>query len=142
MPPAVHMVCEIDKNLLDEYPLDTLPWAPNANGICGMIESPPMVEDFFALVKPYFNGAALGMNMVSKVIRGQAIQIHSDRHDGVCKTRVHIPLKTNENAYFYTGGSFHHMEQGRAYLIDPSEEHGVVNLGVEDRIHLIFNMVK
>ncbi len=141
MQPAVHMVCEIDKSLLDEYPLDTLPWVPNANGICGMIESPPRIEDFFALVKPYFNGARLGMNMVSKVIRGQAIQIHSDRHDGNCRVRIHIPLKTNDNAYFYTEGKFHHMEQGKAYLIDPSEEHGVVNLGTDDRIHLIFNMV-
>ena len=141
MQPAVHMVCEIDQGLINTYPLDELPWIPNANGICGMIENPPMVEDFFALVKPYFNGANLGMNMVSKVIKGQAIRLHSDKHDGMCKARVHIPLKTNDNAYFYTCGEFHHMEQGKAYLIDPNEEHGVVNLGTDDRIHLIFNMV-
>ena len=142
MPPAVRMVCEIDKDLIDNYPLDTLPWIPNAQGVCGMLEEPPLVEVFFGLVEEYFKGAELGLNMVSKVIKGQAIQLHSDRHDGECKARIHIPLKTNEDAYFYTSGSFHHMQAGFAYVIDPSEKHGVVNLGIDDRIHLIFNMVQ
>jgi len=136
------MVCEIDQELIDSYPLDTLPWKPNAQGICGMIEEPPLVEVFFGLVKEHFKGAKLGMNMVSKVIKGQAIQLHRDRHDGECRNRVHIPLKTNKDAYFYTSGEFHYMKAGHAYVIDPSEEHGVVNLGQDARIHLIFNMVR
>lgn len=141
MQPAVHMVCEIDQELIESYPLDKLPWKPNPHGVCGMIRYPPQVEEFFNFVKEYFDEPVLGMNMVSKVIKGQAIQLHADRHDGECKTRVHIPLKTNPDAYFYTGGSFHHMEAGQVYVIDPSEEYGVVNLGKEDRIHLIFNVV-
>lgn len=141
MQPAVHMVCEIDKSLLDEYPLDTLPWIPNANGICGMIEHPPMVEEFFELVKDHFSCSDIGLNMVSKVIPKQVIPIHTDRHDNGCRTRIHIPLRTNPDAWFYTREEFHHMKLGKAYMVDPSWEHGVVNLGTSERIHLIFNMV-
>ncbi len=141
MPPAVRMVCEIDQSLIDNYPLHILPWKPNAQGICGMLEDFPRFGDFLDIVRPFFPDAWVGFHAISKVIKGQTIQLHSDRHDRECKSRVHIPLKTNEDAYFYTSGSFHHMQAGFAYVIDPSEKHGVVNLGREDRIHLIFNMV-
>ena len=142
MLPAVRMVCEIDKELVNNYPLETLPWMPNTQGICGMIEEPPLIEIFFNLIEPYFKGARLGLNMVSKVIKGQTIQLHQDRHDGECKNRIHIPLKTNPHSYFYTSEIFHHMQAGFAYVINPREEHGVVNLGQSERIHLIFNVVR
>ncbi len=142
MPPSVRMVCEIDKDLIDNYPFNELLWKPNVNGICGMLENPPEIEEFLDLMLYHFKGATIGFCAVSKVIKGQTIQLHSDRHDGGCKIRIHIPLKTNEHSYFYTSGSFHHMQAGFAYVIDPSEEHGVVNLGHDDRIHLIFNMVQ
>ena len=141
MQPAVHMVCEVDQELIDTYPLDELPWKPNPHGVCGMLEDIPLFEDFLNVVCPLFPESRVGFHAISKVIKGQAIQLHRDRHDGNCKTRIHIPLKTNDDAWFYTGGVFHHMKLGKGYVIDPSKKHGAVNLGEEDRIHLIFNMV-
>ena len=138
---AVRMVCEIDQRLIDTYPLDELPWKPNPHGVCGMIRNPPRMEEFFELVRPYFKGSKLGLNMASKVIPKQVIPLHTDRHDHNCKTRVHVPLKSDPHAYFYTGGEFFHMDVGKVYVIDPSEEHGVANLGKGERVHLIFNMV-
>ena len=139
---SVRMVCEIDQDLINTYPLDELPWKPNPHGVCGMIRNPPRMEEFFELVEPHFKGSKLGLNMASKVIPKQVIPIHTDRHDHDCKTRVHIPLKSDPHVYFYTGGEFFHMDVGKAYVIDPSEEHGVANLGRNERIHLIFNMVQ
>ena len=136
------MVCEIDQDLINTYPLDELPWKPNPHGICGMLEEFPRFGDFLDVVRPLFPDARVGFHAISKVIKGQTIQLHRDRHDGNCRTRVHIPLKTNPHAYFYTGRQFYNMQTGYGYVIDPSEEHGVANLGTSDRIHLIFNMVQ
>ena len=141
MQPAVRMVCEIDQELIESYPLDDLPWKPNPHGVCGMIRNPLRVREFFELVEEHFEGAKLGFNMVSKVIPKQVIPIHTDRHDNDCRVRIHIPLKTNPDTWFYAKKEFFHMELGKAYVIDPSWEHGVVNLGTSERIHLIFNMV-
>ena len=142
MQPAVHMVCEIDQELIESYPLDELPWKPNPYGVCGMIRNPPRMREFFELVEEHFKGAELGFNMVSKVIPKQVIPLHTDQHDHDCKTRVHIPLITDPHAYFYTGGEFFHMGVGKVYVIDPSREHGVANLGTSERVHLIFNVVQ
>lgn len=141
MLPSVRMVCEVDQDLIKYYPFDELLWKSNANGICGMLEEPPEVEEFFELLLYYFPRTHIGFNAASKVIPKQVIPVHTDRHDDGCKTRVHIPLKSDPHAYFYTGGKFFHMDVGKVYMIDPSEEHGVVNLGRNERIHLIFNMV-
>lgn len=141
MQPAVRMVCEIDLALIVRYPLETLPWKPAANGVCGMLEEFPGFHDFLEIVEPHFLNSHFGFHALSKVIPGQVIKVHTDRHDGECKTRVHIPLLTNADSYFYSKGEFHHMQVGYAYVIDPNEEHGVVNFGTTDRIHLIFNMV-
>jgi hypothetical protein len=136
------MVCEIESSLISNYPLDELLWKPSPQGICGMLEEFPEVQEFLDTVESYFPKAYFGFLALSKVIPGQVIKLHTDQHDGRCKTRIHIPLKTNEHSYFYTSKSFHHMQAGFAYVIDPTEEHGVVNLGHDDRIHLIFNMVQ
>lgn len=135
------MVCEIDQELIESYPLDELPWKPNPHGVCGMIRNPPRIEEFFELVKGHFDCSSIGLNMVSKVVPKQVIPIHTDRHDNGCRVRIHVPLKTNPDAWFYTRKEFHHMKLGTAYMVDPSWEHGVVNLGRGDRIHLVFNLV-
>jgi len=139
--PYDHTVCEIPPELIENYPFEELEWKPNPQGVCGMIRNPPKMEEFFDIVKEHFPGTKLGLNMASKLIPRQSIPVHIDRHDQDCRNRVHIPLKTNPHSYFYTGREFFYMETGKAYVIDPGVDHGVVNLGLDERIHLIFNMV-
>lgn len=54
--------------------------------------------------------------------------------------KLHIPMKTNEFAYFYFGDNQQIqvvMELGNAYLINPSVIHSTANLGNSDRVHLL-----
>ena len=80
--------------------------------------------------------------MLSKLIPGQLIEDHRDNHDGRCRIRIHVPLKTNPNAIFRVETHTTHMAIGHAYQIDPTQLHSTWNHGDEDRIHLIFNMAQ
>lgn len=54
--------------------------------------------------------------------------------------KLHIPMKTNEYAFFYFGEDQQikvAMELGKAYLINPSVMHSTANLGTTDRVHLL-----
>jgi hypothetical protein len=59
--------------------------------------------------------------------------------DGPAK-KIHIPLQTNEFAYFTFGDKKerkYNLEVGKAYLINTNISHGTENLGDEARIHLL-----
>jgi hypothetical protein len=84
-------------------------------------------------------GRSFGAAFLAKITPGQRIGLHTDAEDDSCNVRVHVPLMTNQGAVFITGGKEHHMAVGYAYVIDPTQEHGVYNGGETDRIHLLFN---
>jgi hypothetical protein len=53
--------------------------------------------------------------------------------------RIHIPIITNDRAYFITEEKIHNMKYGKAYHLLPIVEHGVINYGPMPRLHLIFS---
>jgi hypothetical protein len=55
--------------------------------------------------------------------------------------RVHIPLATNEHAFFSEGNTVFRMEEGEVWFLDASQIHSVAALADEPRIHLIFDFV-
>lgn len=58
--------------------------------------------------------------------------------------RIHFPVWTNPDAkfFFIVRGKKqeYHMEVGKVYLLNGGYPHQGVNMGTEDRIHLIFSM--
>jgi hypothetical protein len=61
-------------------------------------------------------------------------------HDDFIKKKLHLPLETNPNAYFYFGKNQerqYQFELGKAYLINPAVYHSTDNTGNTNRTHLI-----
>ena len=65
------------------------------------------------------------------------IQQHTDNTEFV---KVHIPIQTNDQSYFVFGDSKYNLQEGKAYLINTTNQHGTINQGDTDRIHLIFKI--
>lgn len=60
--------------------------------------------------------------------------------DDFIKKKLHLPLETNSNAYFYFGENQerqYQFEVGKAYLINPAVYHSTDNTGNTNRVHLI-----
>lgn len=52
--------------------------------------------------------------------------------------KIHVPICTNDQTFFFVGKQRHHFEVGKAYEVDNINSHGAINGGNTDRIHLIF----
>lgn len=66
---------------------------------------------------------------------GTKIDLHSDNDEFL---KIHIPIKTNPNAWFCFEDEKFNLEVGSAYMVNTSILHGTDNLGSTDRVHLIF----
>ena len=66
---------------------------------------------------------------------GTYIDLHPDNDEFL---KIHIPIKTNKDAWFFFEGEKFNMEVGSAYMVNTVENHGTDNQGNTDRIHLIF----
>ena len=63
------------------------------------------------------------------------IQLHPDNDEFL---KIHIPIETNPNAWFFFEDEKFNLEIGSAYLINTILPHGTFNEGDTDRVHLIF----
>jgi len=70
---------------------------------------------------------------------GSRIDLHSDNDEFL---KIHIPIETNSDAWFFFEGEKFNLEVGSAYMINTVVPHGTDNLGTTDRIHLIFKIHK
>jgi hypothetical protein len=66
---------------------------------------------------------------------GTFIDSHLDNDEFL---KIHIPIKTNPDAWFFFENERVNMEEGHAYLVNTVEPHGTDNQGDTDRVHLIF----
>jgi len=70
------------------------------------------------------------------------IRVHKDRGDMLyLARRFHIPLKTNEQAFFTVEGEKFHLSEGKLYELNNVKYHGVRNDSNESRIHLIIDLL-
>jgi len=77
--------------------------------------------------------------MLAKLPQKSFIPPHIDGDKtGSIPHKIHIPIKTNINSFFYLNGEKHHLKKGQAYEVNNSITHSVANSGDTDRIHLIF----
>ncbi|MGY8985395.1 MAG: aspartyl/asparaginyl beta-hydroxylase domain-containing protein [Sphingomonadales bacterium] len=78
--------------------------------------------------------------VVAKLKPGGSIKLHNDSHPNFAVGhRIHVPLKTSSDVIFNINGERVIMEEGMGYEINNLKPHEVHNLGLEDRIHLIFD---
>ena len=66
-----------------------------------------------------------------------ALPSHIDKDDHI---RIHIPISTNDQAWFYHGTTKLNLEVGKAYIINTKRMHYTINNGLTDRIHILFKM--
>jgi len=66
---------------------------------------------------------------------GTKINLHYDNTDFL---KIHIPIKTNPDAWMLFDSERYNLEVGKAYLVNTTVLHGTDNLGDDDRVHLIF----
>jgi hypothetical protein len=53
--------------------------------------------------------------------------------------RVHVPVLTNPDVYFYLNGQRVVMEEGESWFLDLALPHRVENRGASDRVHLVID---
>ena len=93
------------------------------------------------LRKKHGRGYFIRMILV-KLLANGSIPRHVDQGETLAKShRMHLPIVTNEQNLFSVGDTEMHMKSGELWEINNRREHGVVNGGSEDRIHLIVDYV-
>jgi hypothetical protein len=72
---------------------------------------------------------------------GKRIDFHTDNGIFFQQTsRVHIPIKTNEQTFFQVGAQIVNMKVGEMWeILNSSMHHGTWNSGSTDRIHLMID---
>lgn len=116
---------------------------------------PAMVTDlewhsFGATVQPivdkllieHFSGCTEFQQMLSAVMPGNEIEPHRDEQAPYWVGRVHVPLISNDYAWFYVEGQRYRMVPGRAYCVDTRLFHAVKNHGDTPRVHFMFDVRK
>jgi len=55
------------------------------------------------------------------------------------EARIHIPVQTNPELYFYLNGSRVIMNEGETWYLNFNHKHSIENRGSTDRIHLVMD---
>jgi len=77
--------------------------------------------------------------MLAKLPPGSRIPLHIDANAAAnYPHKIHIPIQTNDKAYFFVDKTTYHFAEGYAYEVNNKTRHGAVNFGETPRIHLIF----
>ncbi|MFK8162517.1 MAG: aspartyl/asparaginyl beta-hydroxylase domain-containing protein [Lewinella sp.] len=78
---------------------------------------------------------------VHNLTSGGKITLHRDHGKSIKDRviRIHIPVTTNEDIYFYVNGERIKMQNGECWLADISKEHEVENRSSTDRMQLMID---
>jgi hypothetical protein len=108
------------------------------NTSCIYKEIEPIVKILHREYPDHIVTKALIVNLPS----GTFITPHFDFGDSLnlCR-RVHVPLVTHPDVFFQVNKKWFHFEEGHAYEINNSKEHGVINNSPVDRVHLIVDLM-
>jgi hypothetical protein len=108
----------------------------------------PLWEEWRSLLEPvlaqatadygYTNGEYPRI-MLARMPVGGVIQPHRDANPAArWPHKIHIPIQTNDQVFFYVDGQKYQMAEGEAVEVNNMGVHSVENRGNVDRIHLIF----
>jgi len=77
--------------------------------------------------------------MLANLPSKKFIKPHTDGNTaGYIPHKIHIPIITNADAFFFLENERYHFQEGIAYEVNNGKKHSVVNNGDSERIHLIF----
>jgi len=129
---AEHIVFRFPKSLLsheESYYTECWPdWE-------GLLE--PIIEQAVSAYG-YKRGQAPRI-MLAKLPPNSEVKKHIDKSPSAqFPHKIHVPLKTNKDAFFYVNGKTLNMKAGNVYEVNNNELHWAVNNGNTDRVHLIF----
>ena len=98
-------------------------------------------EDLDA-IEEQLNAPHIHTALLIKLPAGKMITPHIDAAPHFkLYSRIHIPIITNPGCIFTVGGESKHLERGHMWEIDnDNKKHSVVNLGTEDRVHLLIDV--
>lgn len=141
-------------NELDHSVKEIYSWAIQSNYIDPNIPCPPYhIDVYSSLVDPdnsFSNPTELVFGFGKKIVNlfpevrqasisghppSTKIQLHLDNDEFL---KIHIPIITNPNAWFFFEDEKFNLEIGSAYLVNTILPHGTFNEGDTDRVHLIF----
>jgi len=116
------LICQIKRSLVSE-------------------ESNYELQKIYDSLEQLVDGKVIRSELISMNPRSR-IRTHKDRSDILyVARRFHIPIKTNADVLFTTGGETKHLEQGRLYELNNIKYHSVHNNSSENRIHLIVDVL-
>lgn len=77
-----------------------------------------------------------------RLAAGAVIHEHRDDGDGwaVGKVRLHVPITTHSEVYFFVAGHRVIMHPGQLWYCDFTTPHSVANRGDADRVHLVLDL--
>ncbi len=98
---------------------------------------------------PYFRSIVNGFHCPKQRVRllrlrpGAVIHEHRDDGDGwaVGKVRLHVPIITHDNVYFFVDGQRVVMRPGELWYCDFTRPHRVQNAGDIGRVHLVLDLL-
>jgi hypothetical protein len=77
--------------------------------------------------------------MLARLPAGAFIAPHVDGEpSGNRPHKIHVPLLTNADTYFFVDERRYHFAVGHAYEVNNAARHAAANRGQSDRVHLIF----
>ena len=80
-------------------------------------------------------GFKIGQVRLAWLLPDRGYSMHADTE----ALRFHIPLLTNDYAYFLINDQIHHMDIGKLYHLQTTEYHSAFNLGPVPRLHIVFS---
>lgn len=118
---------------------DALRWA----GWDANYQPTPILDrcDYFREIVDGFHCPVYRVRL-SNLAAGQAINPHRDRGDtwAIGKIRLHIPIVTNEDVWFFIDDQRVIMREGELWYADVSPLHSVHNRSDQDRVHLMLDV--
>ena len=103
---------------------------------------PPEVATAIKDLEDYYGGFVCKAMLVTLKAGGD-IPRHTDIGiDFEESHRCHIPIYCNDDCIFYAKDKWYSLTEGVAYELSNLDEHEVLNLGVEERLHLVIDISK
>lgn len=108
----------------------------------------PAWQQWEPLLLPLMEAAVAPLNyargffpriMFARLPAGAFINPHEDgAESGTRPHKIHVPIVTNAETYFFVEHERYHFAEGVAYEVNNTARHAAVNGGATDRVHLIF----
>ena len=121
-------------------------WPPVKGTQPNRIRLPDAARSAVDDVLAYYPGMTFNTHQacISRIVPGAVHEMHSDGQADNWVTRVHVPIKTNESAWFMFEHDMQkvHFRAGVAYSFNTWAAHCYGNEGTEDRVHLMLDICR